>query len=181
MPSLELYKKIYGASHNTGEQHKLDSDAVMEETWYNDISSQTAYFYDFYHDLNPTILKDLNPIDDENKIPIDIKFLQYSSQTFDKDIISFHIQFKPSFKYKEFVNYYDEVLGDRYDAIFPVGMYVDIKDEAGKYNKWIVVGTANFYGTQFPTYEVLPCDFVVRYIFNNIKYSVSATLRSQNS
>ena len=181
MPSFSTYKNLVGASLTNGDVRKSESDMVMEATWDNDLSSQTAYFYDCYHDNEPLALRGLNPQDDKNKIPIRIKFLQYSSQTYEKDYVSFHIQFMPSFHYEDLVYYYDEYFKDRYDAIFPVGLYIDIKDESGNYNKWLVVGTANFYTTQFPTYEILPCNYILQYIYNSVKYQFAVTLRSQNS
>ena len=181
MPSFSTYKNLVGASLTNGDVHKSESDMVMEATWDDDLNSQTAYFYDRYHDNEPLVLRGLTPQDDKNKIPIRIKFLQYSSQTYEKDYVSFHIQFMPSFHYENLVYYYDEYFKDRYNAIFPVGLYVDIKDESGNYNKWLVVGTANFYTTQFPTYEILPCNYVLQYIYNSVKYQSAVTLRSQNS
>jgi len=72
-------------------------------------------------------------------------------------------------------------LGNRYDSIFPIGCYVDIQHEDGTYNKWLVVDKANYNGNQFPTFEILRCDFVARWVFDGHKYECPAVLRSQNS
>jgi len=79
------------------------------------------------------------------------------------------------------LDYYDEVLGKRYDSIFPIGTYVDIMHEDGTYNKWLVVDKANYNGNQFPTFEILRCDFVAQWIYKGKKYQCPAVLRSQNS
>lgn len=78
-------------------------------------------------------------------------------------------------------DYYDEVLGNRYGAIFPIGNYVDIMSEDGSYNKWLIVDKANYNGNQFPTFEILRCDYIMQWIFNGYKYQCPAVLRSQNS
>jgi len=45
------------------------------------------------------------------------------------------------------VDYYPEVLGNRYDTIFPIGLYVDILDEDDEvYNRWLIVDKANYNG-----------------------------------
>lgn len=165
-----------------GQTHKSQSDMIMEKTWNNDIASKVAYIYDFFQDTHINQMTDLYPIDDEYKIPVDIKFLKNASQIFDKDFVTFHIQFKPSFNYvNSGFEYYDKLYKNIYNSIFPVGLYIDIPDESGRFNKWMVVNTANYYVNQFPTYEVLPINYVIQYIIDNKKYQVPVVLRSQNS
>ena len=180
MPSFELYRKKLGLDGNTqGRVRKNQSDRIMLETWNRDIAAQTAYIYDFYHDSEPLTLRGLDSENDELKTPIDVKFFLHTQQTYDKDTITFHLQLKPGQECN--VDYYDEFFKDRYDAIFPVGLYIDIADESGQRNKWLIVNTANFYGNQFPTFEVLPCDKIFQYIYKNKKYQIAGCLRSQNS
>ena len=165
-----------------GRIHKHESDMIMERTWNTDITAQVAYLYDFFHDNHIHEITGLNPQEDENKIPVDIKFLKNASQTFEKDSVTFHIQFRPHFKYDDTdLVYYDSLYKDVYGSTFPVGMYIDIRDEKGQYNKWMVVNVANYYVNQFPTYEVLPVNHILQYIVNNIKYEIPVVLRSQSS
>ena len=180
MPLYDLYRTILG-EHTTGEFRRFQSQDIINHTWWNDFSSQVAYLYDWYHDLkSPDAhkLRDLSPQEDDQKIPIDIKYLTNSSQTYSKDVITYHIQLRPTQKCN--VDYYDALFG-RYNAIFPVGLYIDIQDNQGNYNKWLIVGLANYYDPMFSTYEVLPCDMVFQWIFENTKISMSGVLRSQNS
>lgn len=180
MPSFDLYKKIHGFS-NSGQAHKFQSDSIMNNTWWNDISSRVVYLYDYYHDIDsndPLKLRDLHPETDEHKIPIDAKYLMNSSQTYSKDIVTYHLQLRPGQKCN--VPYYNEMYGI-YNALFPVGLYVDIPDNNGQYNKWMVVATANFYNAQFSTYEILPCDKVLQWIYDGKKHQMAGCLRSQNS
>lgn len=180
MPSFTSFSRILGTSGITaGQARKMDSDMIMETTWDRDIQSRVAYFYDYYHDSEPTKLRNLNSANDPKKIPIDIKYIVNSSQTYDKDPVTYHIQFKPSHVCG--VNYYKEMFEDRYGGIYPCGLYVDIPDNKGNYNRWLVVDKANFYDPQFSTFEVLPCDYVFQWIHDGHRHQIAGVLRSQNS
>lgn len=180
MPSLESYRKIYQAHGKTeGQNRKYDSDLIMDATWDGDIQSKVAYIYDYFHDEEPLKLRDLHPEHDHNKIPIDIKYIVNGSQTYDKDPITYHIQLKPF--YKRNVPYYKETFEDRYSSIFPLGMYIDIPDNNGVFNRWLIVDKANYYDLQFSTFEILACDYVFQWIHNGHKHQMAGVLRSQNS
>ena len=174
MPSFTDYKKRY--NNTVGRIHKFDSDYIMEETWDNDISAMTGYLYDWYHDENKTELNDMCIC---NKVPIDIKFLRNSSATMAKDAVTYHLQLRPSQECN--VDYYPEVFGNRYGAYFPMGLYIDIPDSKDRYNRWLVVAPANYDDPQFPTFELLRCDFIFQYIYEGKKYNMAGVLRSQNS
>lgn len=176
MPSLGLYKQLLNAP-SQGQAFKHQSDLIMEATWYNSLEARTCWFFDYYHDNNKTKLDDLQP--DKDMIPMDIKFLTNTSQTYNKDSIGYHIQLKPS--QQEVVPYYNEVFNKRYGAHYPCGLYLLIPDSKGIYNKWLVVAEANYNDPQFPTFEVLRCNKVVQFIFKGVKYNISAVLRNQNS
>ena len=177
MPFLNMYQNLYKGT--IGQAHKHESDNIMDVTWWNDINSHVAYLYDFYHDDHKTQLNDLHPERDPKKVPIDIKFLQNSMQSYASDAVTFHLQLRPGQQCN--VDYYDEFFGERYDSVFPIGLYVDIPDEQGKYNRWLIVDKANYNVTQFPTFEILRCDYVLQYIIEQTKYQIASVLRSQNS
>lgn len=179
MINLSNYKRMLKQA-NIGATRKNQSDLIMEATWDGDISSRIGYFYDWEHDTNRTVIRELSPERDSYKIPISIKYFEHTSQTFEKDTVTQHIQFKPSQDFSV-VSYYEESFKQRYDARFPIGLYVDIQDERGVWNRWIVVAEADANGTQFPTFDILPCDKVINYIHKNVKYFVPAALRSQKS
>ena len=103
-----------------------------------------AYMYDMFHDIGDEhfLLNDLHPQDDPNKVAVPIKFIRHSSQTYNKDPVTFWLQLQPG---QECVlDYYEEMYQNKYGAFWPVGCYVDIMDESGKYNKWLCVNTANY-------------------------------------
>lgn len=177
--------KNFQDMHNgktSGRARKAWSDSIMLNTWDQDIQAQTCYVYDFYHDLKSSEalkLNNLNPEKDEQKTPLKIKFIRHSKQTYDKDQVTFWLQLQPGQECN--LDYYEEVLGNRYDALFPIGLYVDIMHEDGTYNKWLIVDKANYNGNQFPTFEILKCDKVFQWIFKGKKYQCAGVLRSQNS
>ena len=181
MITKEMYGKILGAK-TLGRARKKQSDMLELATWDGDIQSQVAYIYDYYHDQQSSErlkLYDLHPENDLQKMPIDIKFIRHASQTYNKDPITYWLQFKPGQKCS--LDYYDEVLGKKYKAIWPVGLYVDIMAEDKKYNKWLIVNLANYWQDQFPTFELLKCDFVAQWIYKGQKYECPSVLQSQNS
>ena len=180
MPTLEQYRKNLHGCYN-GEARKYNADQITEATWYNDLATKTCYLFDQLHDPQPLKLNDLTP-DPSVQVAVDVKYIVYSSQTYAKDAITYHIQFKPSEDGdSSIVPYYDALFGSRYDAAFPCGLYILIPDNHGVYNKWLIVDTANFNDPQFSTYEVLRCDKVFQWIYKNKKYQMCGVLRSQNS
>lgn len=178
MPTLDFYRRSKSKPVTIGQIHKMQSDMIMDATWNNDINSRVGWFYDMYHDPNPRLLRGLNPEKDKTKCPIDIKFIQHTSQTLDKDNVSFHLQFRPGQQCP--LPYYQEYV-DLYEQEWPLGCYVDIENESGRWDRWLIVAKANAEGTQFPTYELLKCDYTFQYIMDNIKMEVAGVLRSQNS
>ena len=178
MPSPIDYRKILGCKTN-GQVRKEQSDKIMDVSWWEDIQSRVAYLYDYYHDNHITQLTDMKSDKDDSKVPIDIKFVMSSSQTYDKDQVTFHIQLRPGQKCN--VDYYKKVFEEQYDSTFPIGLYIDIPDEQGIFNRWLIVDRANYNVTQFPTFEVLRCDKVFQWIMDNAKIQCAGVLRSQNS
>lgn len=180
MPSLETYKRIYGAKGSTdGQARASHSRDIMKATWYEDIATKRCYFYDYAHDNEPLKLNNLTPDENAGMIPIDIKYIINGSQSLSRDDVDYHIQFKPDAGIE--VPYYTEFFGDRYGAEYPVGLYCAIPDADGVYNRWMVVATANNNDTLFPTYTVLRCDYVFQWVYDGKCYQMPGVKRSQNS
>lgn len=178
MPSFDLYRRLHSAA-SIGEAHKKESDMVMEATWDNDINTRVCYLYDYFHDDHKTQLTNLDPVNESKKVAISLKWRRSSAQTMDKDVVDHHIQMKPSQEMN--VDYYPAFFEERYQATWPVGLYVDIPDEKGIYNRWLIVAVANYHVSQFPTFSVLPCDFIFNWIYKGKKYKMAGCLRNQNS
>lgn len=178
MITLQNYD-AYAKSKSIGKIRKAMSDMIEEFSWNNEIESRIGYFYDWYHDAEQTTLDNLEPWKNARKIPVDIKFIVSSNQTMAKDAITYHLQLRPS--QDVCVDYYKEMFEKRYGATFPCGLYVDIEDRNGIWNRWLVVAQADYNDPQFPTFEILRCDYVLNAIIDGIKYNFPIALRSQSS
>ena len=119
MPSFEMLKRIHGGGKTLGQVRKNESDSIMEVTWDGDIQSRVAWVYDAYHDPNPRVLKNLNPEKDSGKFPLEIKFVRHTSQTADKDMVTYHLQLKPTQECN--VPYYEEY-EKMYEMEWPLGL-----------------------------------------------------------
>ena len=183
MPSMETYKKLHN-DVNVGQEHKRLSDCIMNETWWTDINSRKVYFFDYYHDPNKIQLNnfDTTNLSDDNWV--DAKFIPHGSQTYGNDALTFHLMLRPGFEFKNENDFYDynKVFKERYNATFPIGLYCLIPDEQCIYNRWLVVDKADYNNTQFPTFEILRCDYVLYYIDDHReKRQIAVVLQSQSS
>ena len=77
--------------------------------------------------------------------------------------------------------YYKEMFGERYDARYPLGLYVDVPDNNDIYQRWLVVDFGYSYELQFDSWAILPCDYRFQWIFNGEKNQMWGVTRSQNS
>lgn len=161
--------------HN-GEVYKNQSDMIMNETWWNDIQSQKAYIYDYYHDNDPYTFKNRDPANDPLKTEIDVKLITTQYQTLSNDQVEYHIQFRPGTKNP--LSYYDGDIG-RFGADFPMGLYIDLKGEDGVYNKWLICLENR--GNQFIKYSVLPCNYLLHWVYKQRLYDMCVCIRSRNS
>ena len=176
MPSLDLYKKTLVRTPTNRDVRKAQADMIIENTWWTDIESQEAYIYNHEHDDEPTKLADLNSTESTTKQELDIKCVQHTSQSYSGDRITYHLQMRPSQECN--LDYYD---AEGYGSFFPCGLYVDIKDNKGKYNRWLVVHYADYFDSQFSTFEILPCNYVFRWMYNGEKHITPGVLRTINS
>lgn len=179
MIDLNMYQAMLQGCSTGGQAKKIQSDIIMESSWNEDIQSKVGYLYDWYHDDEPLRLRNLSSQTSLTKISVDIKYIVDTYQTMDKDQVTYHLQFKPY--YESNVSYYEDVFEKRYNSLFPLGLYIDIPDEKGHFNKWLIVDKANYYDSQFVTYQILPCDYVFQYVLEGEKYQIAGCLRSQNS
>ena len=178
MITLQNYD-AYSKGKTLGSIRKAMSDMIEDFSWNNHVESRIGYLYDWYHDAEQTTLDDLKPWNNPRKIPMDIKFIVSSNQTMAKDAITYQLQMRPH--QTVCVDYYNEFFAKRYGAVFPCGLYVDIEDSKHKWNRWLVVALADYNDPQFPTFEILRCDYVLNVILDGIKYNIPIALRSQNS
>ena len=190
MPSFDAYRKMYGITPSTpngkvtnGMIRKNQSDKIMDWTWDEDMQSKKIYLFDYFHDNERNLNRNMKPYDDPLKFEVDAKFMINSHNSESKDQVGYLIQFRPSFEWEEEskLSYYKEVLERKYGAEFPMGLYACIPDEKGRYRRWIVEQPADHLGHQFPTWFVIPCDYKYQWVTKFKKYECWGSSRVQNS
>ena len=169
MPRLDTARRVALTKNNgaktIGQIHKEQSDWAMEYTWDNDIQSKVCYIYDYFHDDQPLKNKHMS-YKNTTKTRIDAKFIVTQYGSINKDQVAFHIMFKPSqnveFCIGDELYYFETDYRDKYNISFPISMYIDIPNDRGVYEKWLIHSAE--YGNQFIKYNVLPCNYLFEWI-----------------
>lgn len=187
MPTFKEMQQVYANIGTVGQQIKQQSDDAMEATWDNDIQSKVCYIYDYYHDDEPTLNKNIHHTHKTTKTRIDAKFIIKSYSSLDKDQVEYYLQFKPSqktrFEPTDELYYFETDYRNVYMQDFPIGLYCDIPDDQGIYNRWIICSKE--IGNQFIKYNILPCDywfhFIVKKNGKRYKRKIWGVTRTQSS
>jgi len=176
-----MYEAFLTRMENQGKTHgqirKTQSDDIMNQTWWDDIQSRVVYLYDYFHDNEPTTNYDRHPEEDPLKIPVDAKFIITQYETLSKDQVEYHLMFRPG--QEDPTDYYEEKYHMTWSARFPVGLYVDVPDDDGVFNRWLIV--AEQHGNQFIKYSILPCNYFFHWVYKNKLYDMCAVARLRNS
>lgn len=142
MVTFRDMQRMYENVGTIGQQIKKQSDDVMEATWDNDIQSRVCYLYDYYHDDEPTLNRNILHRQYTTKTRIDAKFIIKSYSSLDKDQVEYYLQFKPNqktqFEPTDELYYFEENYRRVYGNDDFVGMYCDIPDDQGIYHRWLI-------------------------------------------
>ena len=187
MPSFEDMQRLCQNAGTHGQQLKVMADDVMQQTWDLNIQTRQCYIYDYYHDdqfNEGNGLYGYNPSESTMKIPVSLKFIVKAYKSAAKDDPEYHIQFEPdvwnsmSCKPQWFVDGYEK-LGIR----FPVGLYCDIPNDRGVYQKWLIFYDED--ANQFPKFGVMKCNYLFTWIkddgIHRYKRKMWGVERTQNS
>lgn len=151
-----------------GEKLKHDSDMLMEQLWENDVQSKICFIYDYFRDDQPDI-KDHMTYDNTTKTRIDAKFIVTQYGSINKDQVAYHIMLKPSqkleFTESDELYYFETDYRRKFDIQFPASLYIDIPNEKGVYEKWLIINAEQ--GNQFIKYNVLPCNYRFEWVETN--------------
>lgn len=187
MPTFKEMQQMYENIGTIGQQLKIQSDYVMEATWDNDIQSKVCYIYDYYHDDEPNLNRNIIHEPNTTKTRIDAKFIIKSYSSLSKDEVEYYLQFKPSqkmsFKKNDDLYYFETDYRQKYGVEFPIGMYIDIPDDQGTYQRWLICSKE--IANQFVKYNILPCDYWFHFIITKdgkrYKRKIWGITRSQSS
>ena len=95
------------------------------------------------------------------KTRIDAKFIITQYGSISKDQVAYHLMFKPSqpleFNEGDELYYFETDYRRKYDIPFPCSLYIDVPNEKGIYEKWLIINAEQ--GNQFIKYNILPCNY----------------------
>ena len=190
MPSLSIARKLANVSQDQkwtlGQDLKESSDDLMDLTWDNDIQSKKCYIYDYFHDDQPDKNQDIT-YENTTKTPINAKFIVSQYGSISQDQVEYHLQFRPRqklvFEENDDLYYFETDYHRKFKVQFPIGLYVDLPNDMGVYEKWMIV--QKNIGNQFIKYSILPCNYQLEWIerdgHRKIKRKMWAVLRLQSS
>lgn len=180
MLNFQDYKRMQqNGVTTTGSAHTAEAMSVIESSWYDDPASCIGYLYDMEHDDEPNKNKGLHPEKSKTKTKVDLKYILTTYRSLSKDEVDSRIMFKPSYQCN--VSYYEEKFEKPTHGVFPSGMYLDLQDEKGSWNRWLVINTASGNNHDFPTWSILPCGHKFQWIFDGKKQECWGVERSQSS
>lgn len=93
-------------------------------------------------------------------VPFDAKYLVRTYYSITKDEVDYYLQFRPHVQ-------------------VPIGSYVDVPDDNGVYERWLIVAYDD--RPQFPLYYILRCNWTLKWFYEGKVYKVLGALRNQNS
>ncbi len=151
-----FFKRMSLFNNEVSEKIRKESNLLMEKNFANDAAFQMATLYDC----------NLNKLEN-----IKLKFQYSQKYTINKDQVEYLIQFPPL--------YHPEKKYIQHDNIERFGFFLDIKDEAGETNKWLILGKND--SSQFVRYNVLKCNYIFKYIVNGKIYKQLGVIRDRNN
>lgn len=94
---------------------------------------------------------------------------------------------KQEYEAKFFIHTYYNIAGDNEDYFLqfrpgvrvPMGSYVEIPDDNGQYETWLIIAFDE--RPQFPLYYVLKCNWTLKWMQNGVPYQCLGVKKSQNS
>lgn len=93
-------------------------------------------------------------------VEFDAKYLVQSYYNITKDEVDYYLQFRPHVQ-------------------VPIGSYVDVPDDNGVFERWLIVAYDD--RPQFPLYYILKCNWTLKWVYEGKVYKVLGVLRNQNS
>lgn len=195
MPSREVANAMTGYGSTIGSELKHMSDFAVDSTWGNDIGDRVAYLYNYATDNEPLLRKGMSKYNDPNcmKHPVNIRFLITAYKSAAKDDAEAHIIFKPKDWNTGAVIpdwWKDKALGgvdyQGLDIDFPIGCYIDIQNDKGVFERWLIVYSDH--ANQFKKFGIMRCNHLLQWATKSRKtryirqaWCVERTQNSYNS
>ncbi len=153
----KAFAERMGNRGNTLGQYTVNkSKVLMDHTFTRDPNYRIANLYD----------SNMNLLEKD----IEIKFQSNVKVTLAKDQVEYNVQFRP--------NYFPEKLYIKEDGKERLGFYMDIPNNLGEMEKWLILAKND---RVFTRYTVLKCNWTFKFIANRKIYSILGILRSSNN
>lgn len=149
--------RMASKKQNLGQHMRQQSDLLMDKTFSRDAGYKVCNLYD----------RNMNLL--EKGVEVKYQFAQ--KYTLNKDQVEYFIQFRPGyFPEKKYIND---------DGIERLGFYIEIPNELDEYEFWLIIGRND--ALSFKRYNILKCNWTIKYRVNNVVYSALSVLRSRNN
>lgn len=153
MGFMNLYKTRMNV-HGTSlpEMLRKNSDLVMERSWYTSPEVRTVRLFRHKEGTYGHQYVDIGKED--------VRFIHKSIQEIASQQVEYYLQFKPGIEY-------------------PIGTYVEITDEFNTKTTWLICKKSM--DMQFILYNILPCNYLFKWIAKNHVCHCLGVLRGLNS
>lgn len=135
---------------------KKTGDILMNVNFDHDENYKRAILYDW----------DLKKLEE-----VDIKFQYSQKYSINKDQVEYLVQFRPLF--------HPEIKYRHSDNIERLGFFLDIPDDTGRMNKWLLLGRND--EDQFVRYNALKCNWNFKFMVDGVIYEQLGVLRDRNN
>lgn len=152
---MDLYRTRLksNAGKSIPEKIRENADMIQLNDWYND--PQVIIDAVLYKHSKSGHGKKYDIVGVE-----DVKFIRKEEQSFASQAVEFFVQFKPGIEYD-------------------LGTYIDIPDHMGRIQKWLIVDRSE--ELQFVRFNILKCNYTVKWVKENYIYECLAVIRGVNS
>lgn len=150
--------RMTSKKQNLGQYMRKQSDLLMDRSFSRDVGYKICKLYD----------RNMNLLEDK----VEVKFQFAQKYTLHKDQVEYLLQFRPG--------YFPEKKYKDTDNIERFGFYIEIPDdESGENEFWLIVGRNDT--VSFKRYNILKCNWTIKYRIGDKIYSTLSVLRSRNN
>lgn len=153
MSYMNLYKSRMNVRGTTiPEMLRKNSDMIMERSWYTTPEVRRVRLFKHKAGTYGHLYQDV--------AFEDARFIHKSVQEISSQQVEYYLMFKPGVEY-------------------PLGTYVEIVDEFGHINNWLICKKSM--DMQFVLYNILPCNYLFKWVAHNHVCECLGVLRGLNS
>ena len=151
-----LFLRRMQGSPTLGKKVLRDSNVYMNHLFTRDVNYKQGFLYD---------------VNCQKLEKVDYKYQYYTNYMINKDRVEFHVQFRPY--------YHPEIKYAMGDGIERFGFYLDVPNDIGLVEKWLVCGRNDT--ISFARYNILKCNWTFNWIVDGEIMHALGCLRNRNN